>query len=949
MKKILFISFLLTCFVDVYSQNSTEIKGTVKDAASGETIIGASVMYAAGKGGVTDLNGNFSIKIDSAGDYTLTVSYVGYEPQKQKIKAAGNPITLNFSLQVTSLNEVEVVADIAKIRETPVAVSNVSIKQIQEELGTKDLPMILNSTPGVYATEQGGGSGDARVSIRGFNQTNVAVMVDGVPVNDMENGAVYWSNWDGLSDITKSMQVQRGLGASKLAIASVGGTINIITQGIDQKMGASIKQEVNDYGLYKTSFGFNSGQLKGGWGVTLAGSHKWGSGYADATFDDAWSYFFKLQKRFKKHLICLSVNGAPQKHGQRADRLPIAIYSEKLANKLGANIDSVYRLTGNNGYTTKYQRERGIEYNPNWGYMNGEVFNDKVNFFHKPAVNLSHFWTISDKLNLSTVGYLSIGKGGGTGMKSYSGIGRDTTEGTWPFQGIYDNNIKATTPLYSTTEHSSTNYLRSSNNDHIWYGLLSTLTIKLNDNLTTLLGIDARYYKGTHYQTVYNLMGGDYAVENPTINNSTHVYVAGDANQPTGFGYTQYGMKREGDKIAYYNDAIVKWIGAFGQVEYKKNKWSTFITASASETGYQRIDYFRRKDLVIDGQTFSQAVGFGDVFYYNGTEHLTAYKGTNAIINANSTQVGNRTILNAKPYTNESAEARNSTTEKKWFLGYTFKAGANYNINDNLNSFINVGYMNIAPRMNIVFDNSNRLFSEIKSQKVIAVEGGFGIHKLKYAGNINLYYTNWKNKPPQFTPTYTVDGEKFSYNLNGLDAVHKGIEIDFIYKLMKNLEIEGLASIGDWKTVSSQKIYIYDDQNILRDSADFSAKNVHVGDAAQIQYSASIRYEFFKGLYIKPRITYFAKNYANFDPLTLENNNKDRESWKMPNYAILDINAGYNINVWKMYIVINAGISNVLNNIYITDAQNGADFNASTALVYMGMGRRMNVGLKIGF
>ena len=59
-------------------------------------------------------------------------------------------------------------------------------------------------------------------------------MINGMPVNDMENGAVYWSNWAGLSDITSAMQVQRGLGASKLAIASVGGTINVVTNSSEK-------------------------------------------------------------------------------------------------------------------------------------------------------------------------------------------------------------------------------------------------------------------------------------------------------------------------------------------------------------------------------------------------------------------------------------------------------------------------------------------------------------------------------------------------------------------------------------------------------------------------------------------------------------------------------------------------------------------------------------------
>lgn len=127
------------------------------------------------------------------------------------------------------------VADIAKDRKTPVAVSTIKEAQIVERLGNQEFPEILNSTPSVYTTKGGGGFGDGRINLRGFANENIAVMVNGMPVNDMENGQVYWSNWAGMSDVTSAMQVQRGLGASKLAIASVGGTINILTRAADKE------------------------------------------------------------------------------------------------------------------------------------------------------------------------------------------------------------------------------------------------------------------------------------------------------------------------------------------------------------------------------------------------------------------------------------------------------------------------------------------------------------------------------------------------------------------------------------------------------------------------------------------------------------------------------------------------------------------------------------------
>lgn len=53
-------------------------------------------------------------------------------------------------------------------------------------------------------------------------------------------GGIYWSNWAGLSDVTRSMQVQRGLGASKVAAPSVGGSINIVTNTIDANKGGFV-------------------------------------------------------------------------------------------------------------------------------------------------------------------------------------------------------------------------------------------------------------------------------------------------------------------------------------------------------------------------------------------------------------------------------------------------------------------------------------------------------------------------------------------------------------------------------------------------------------------------------------------------------------------------------------------------------------------------------------
>jgi outer membrane receptor protein involved in Fe transport len=252
--------------------------------------------------------------------------------------------------------------------------------------------------------------------------------------------------------------------------------------------------------------------------------------------------------------------------------------------------------------------------------------------------------------------------------------------------------------------------------------------------------------------------------------------------------------------------------------------------------------------------------------------------------------------------------------------------------------------------MNWVFDNNNKTFADIRNQEVYAVEGGYNIHHREFAVNVNAYYTIWKNKPPASSPVPipTTDGPLY-YNINGLNALHRGLEVDFVYKGIKNLEVEGLASFGDWITTSGSKANITNEDGQIVGEIDFSAKGVHVGDAAQMQLAGSLRYEIIKQLYVKARYTYFDKNFANFDPTLLVNDNRDRESWQMPAYGLLDFFAGYDFRYWKSQFTFTAGINNVLNTIYLTDALNGTQFNAATASVYMGMGRRITGSLRITF
>jgi outer membrane receptor protein involved in Fe transport len=278
--------------------------------------------------------------------------------------------------------------------------------------------------------------------------------------------------------------------------------------------------------------------------------------------------------------------------------------------------------------------------------------------------------------------------------------------------------------------------------------------------------------------------------------------------------------------------------------------------------------------------------------------------------------------------------------------------------------FFNVGYISKAPRFNNVYDYSNQLFRDIRNEQVKAVEGGYSYRSSLLSANVNGYYTIWENKPANGGVTVMVDDVPFKANINGMNALHKGVEMDFALKINHQFSIEGLLSLGDWRWTSSDTVRFLDDDNnpIVDDFgneiiATFDADGVHVGDAAQTQFGLSIRYEPVPHAYFKLRGTFFEDYYADFDPLSLNGENARRESWKIPSYQLLDLHAGYKFKLSeKNKLDIRLSILNLLDEIYISDAQNNdpynanfQDFDAKSAGVFFGLGRRVNVSAKFTF
>lgn len=910
LQKIIFVLVILLPILSV-AQTGT-ISGILRDNLTNEPVVGGNVFISKTARAITDLDGKYEIKDVPYGDYKMVISVISFDTIRLDISVNTANVTQDIGIgESQELKEIQVIGNISTGQKSPIAVTKISSQKILEELAGRDIPMLLNSTPGVYATQTGGGDGDARITVRGFDQRNVGVLIDGVPVNDMENGAVYWSNWFGLDAITQTIQIQRGLGATKLALPSVGGTLNIITQGIGSRKGLSFRQELSSGNLSRTTLAYNSGVTKKGFGILVSGSYKKGQGWVDGTPSEGGFYYGKIFQKYKKHLISLSAFGAPQNHGQRSFSQPIQFWNSQRALDEGAELDS------------SLQMDRGYTFNEHYGYTtrNGkrEILNERLNYYHKPQITLKDFWSVNKKLSISNLAYISIGRGGGTRLSNYGAAQREE-DGTIAWDKIiysnqYTNIFGTVTPnidtQYDSTMLKSNQVLTSAVNNHFWIGYLGQFTYEKSKEWSFSGGLDYRNYKGTHYREIRDLLGGDYFVN------------AGDKNNPSP-------VKKKGDKIAdparpfeNHRDGLVQWVGLFGQAEYTGTRWTSFFNLSGVENGYKGIDYFQKKVLEVEDTTLR--IGAKDTITYQGNTYTASSEGLEYF-----------------------------QTKWKWVPGFTVKLGGNYLLTEESNVFINVGYLSRTPSFsNVVDNNTNTFFKEIKNEIIQAIEGGYSFANNKFGINVNGYITNWKNKPIPFgvaipdplDPTSTI-----RLNINGMDALHIGAEVDLAYQITKRLSTEIMLSYGDWTWQSTESVYIPE----IDDTISFDAKGVHVGDAAQSVYSASVRYEPFKKFYVKVQYMFFDRYYASFDPFSLSGEKGGHESYKVPGYGNLNLFAGYRYDFNKKYALNFSGsIQNVLNTIAIADArdnfQQPMNFDAQSAAVLFGQGLRFNVSVGLQF
>lgn len=826
------------------------------------------------------------------------------------------------TLEAFEVTELKSFSDQAIEGKTPVSFTEIGKETIEAELGSRDIPLVLNTAPSVYASADSGGAGDARVNVRGFSQRNISILINGVPTNDIENGWLYWSNWDGLGDVTSTIQMQRGLSNVTLPTPSIGGTMNIVTDPAATKRGGSLKTEVGSDGFLKGTVVLNTGLLEDKFALTVGLVAKTGDGYARGTWTDGYGYYvgasWKLNSTNRLELFAI---GAPQQHGQRRFASNIAAYDTGIAKSEFGYTDAQINSTAsgaNAGALRQGPINAGYDYNQNyapvspsytgqqyyWGGLHSRkdagFLNESVNYFHKPQINLNWYLTLSDQLKVTSVFYYSGGRGGGSGTlnngSSSNAFARyPNTDSTYGSNINWDATIASNAGSVDARGNpkapgQSLGILRNSVNNQDQYGIVSKAAYTVSDSLKLTAGVDWRTAEIAHFREIRDLLGGSYYIAAPGQ------YSEFDPDGAT----RRMGL---GDKVDYYNINTVDWLGLFVQGEYEQGPLYAF-----GVVGYSYVDY-----------------SYKDPF---------------------------RKDANGGVYTLDPGKTD----------GDQIKGGVKYSITDDLSVYGNLGFVSKAPIFDGVINDVTGVLVNTDNEEFTS--GEVGVRYKSPDGKFNIsagyYYTEWENRT---VSSVNEQANTITY-LRGINSNYSGVEIEAAYQPNKWVRFDAAASFGDWYYTSDVSSEVNDITTgaSLPSSGTIYIKDLMVGDAPQSQVAYAVTVYPTRGLSVKLQGRWYDRYWSDYTPESRTSAADRGQPWQIPSYTIYDLHVNYNLPLdFRNFDVSLFGhIFNLTDEVYVSDATDNSQFeavglnlapshSAQRAEVFFGLPLSYNVGVKVKF
>lgn len=245
MKKILSLILLLPFFI--FAGTTGKLAGTIKDAQTGEPLVGANVIIEGTSfGAATNVNGEYVILNISPGRYDVKFSFIGYETiVMQNVTIIVDQTTLlpvELNPQTIQVDEIVVTARTPLVQKDVTSSISVITREEIDALPVSSFTELLSLQAGVT------GSG-SNLHVRGGRSNEVAYMIDGTIVVDPLLGGLAT---DINNDAIQEMSLLSGTFNAEYGNA-LSGVVNIVTRDGADKFSAKLEARTSEFGVDRYS------------------------------------------------------------------------------------------------------------------------------------------------------------------------------------------------------------------------------------------------------------------------------------------------------------------------------------------------------------------------------------------------------------------------------------------------------------------------------------------------------------------------------------------------------------------------------------------------------------------------------------------------------------------------------------------------------------------------
>ena len=778
--------------------------------------------------------------------------------------------------------------------------------QLGEDEDMTQNVIMMNSNSNVYTSNVGYLWSPVRFKFRAYSSQYSDIYMNGVQVNNLENGQFNYSTIGGMNDATRNQDAATPFEVNAFGMSSIGGSSNYDFRASNYAAGNKVTLSgLNRNYTLRAMYTYGTGLTKKGWAFFGTVGYRWANmntAAVDGTFYNSLGYFLSAQKIINEnHSLNLATWGNPTERAQQ-----------------GASTDEAYWLANDR------------QYNPYWGYQNGEKRASRVVNNYEPSVLLTWDYKINERMKLTTSAFTKYAKYSSTRL-NYNG--QNPAPDYWKNFPSYNYDVWSNTgtadeyaaweksrdywmssirhrqidfdKLYfanqqlNTTGHDAVYWIEAKHNDHLANSLGSTFDWSIDNSTKFQVGLQLANNKGYHYSTMEDLLGGayfhnvnTYAQGRYASNDSELQY---DLNNPNG-------VVREGDKMRYDYDIISQ----------NAKAWASFV-----------------KDKGISHNYLSVKMGATQM-WRNG--HML-----------------NGFYDPAKGWAKNASYGKSG---KAHFLDGGFKVGSTLNLGKGNSISMGVGYEARAPRASVAFESpemNNNFVPNLKKEKIFSAELGYALNCSWARLNLTGYYTHtydgtdWQN-------FYFDDVNSFTYvSLTGLEKDYYGAELGVTFKVTSNFDINVTGTMAEAKYTSNSRVdYMLSTEGTTKQDICYN-KGMRESGTPLAAVSLGLSYRI-KGWYLDLTGNYYDRIYLSYSPCmryyeTLSkagyvNNVNGQDVINVPEQAkgnggfMLDASIGHQFKVAKRPLSVNLMLTNITNNQKICTGgyeQSRSDYSVNSA------------------